>query len=198
VFHLGGRTIVGVGNKEGVYTALNALTGKPLWSDALTPDADQEGGNGGIQWGTSYDGQRIYVATWNANPGTLYALNPATGAIEWQTPAPASGCTTGGAAGQIGCAPAFTPAVTSSPGLVYEGGVDGKMYVFSAATGQILWSYDTVREFRGVNGQPGFGEAISGLGGAVVANGMLYVQSGYYPLFASQEGTVLLAFALPH
>jgi polyvinyl alcohol dehydrogenase (cytochrome) len=61
-----------------------------------------------------------------------------------------------------------------------------------------LACYDTVRQFQGVNGTPGYGESVSGLGGAVVANGMVYVQSGYYPLFASNDGTVLLAFGLPH
>lgn len=198
LFRVDGQTILGVGNKAGVYSAFDARTGKLLWSDALTTNPNTEGGDSGIEWGTSFDGHSIYVATWNANPGTLYALNPATGAIEWQTPAPANGCSTGGAVGQLGCAPAFTPAVTSSPGLVYEGGVDGKMYIFSSATGQILWSYDTVRPFQGVNGTPGYGESVSGLGGAVVANGMVYVQSGYYPLFASNDGTVLLAFGLPH
>jgi polyvinyl alcohol dehydrogenase (cytochrome) len=197
VFRVGGRTIVGVGNKAGVYTALDALTGKLLWSDPLTPNPGTEGGSSGIEWGTSFDGHSIYVATWDANPGTLYALDPATGAVQWQTAAPADGCSTGGAASQPYCTPGFTPAVTSSPGLVYEGGVDGKLYVFSSATGQILWSYDTVRQFQGVNGVPGYGESVSGIGGAVVANGMVYVQSGYYPFFASNEGTVLLAFGLP-
>jgi polyvinyl alcohol dehydrogenase (cytochrome) len=42
----------------------------------------------------------------------------------------------------------------------------------------------------------GFGSSISGNGGAVVANGMLYVQSGYYPLYPSDHGNVLLAFGL--
>jgi polyvinyl alcohol dehydrogenase (cytochrome) len=32
------------------------------------------------------------------NPGTLFALDPATGHVLWRTPSPADGCTTGGAA----------------------------------------------------------------------------------------------------
>jgi polyvinyl alcohol dehydrogenase (cytochrome) len=196
LFTLDGRRVLGIGDKSGVYRAFDASTGQLLWSRALTPDPSVEGGSGGIQWGTSYDGNRLYVATWNANPGTLFALNPATGAIIWQTPTPADGCTTGGAGGQ-NCALAFTPAVTTSPGLVFEGNADGKMYAFSSATGNLLWQYDTVQNFNGVNGVAGHGESVSGLGGAVVANGMVYVQSGYYPISASTEGTVLLAFGLP-
>jgi len=192
-----GREILGIGGKNGVYRAFDANTGQLLWSRALTADPNMNGGNAGIQWGTSYDGHYLYVATWDANPGTLYALDPATGATVWQTPGPLDGCSTGGAAGQPSCGLAFTPAVSSSPGLVFEGNADGKEYAFSTATGQLLWQYDTVREFQGVNGLPGHGESISGIGGAVIAGGMVYIQSGYYPLFTSSEGTVLLAFGLP-
>jgi polyvinyl alcohol dehydrogenase (cytochrome) len=90
-------------------------------------------------------------------------------------------------------------AVSSSPGLVYEGNTDGKVYVFAADTGDLLWQFDTDQEFTGVNGAVGHGESVSSLAGAVVAGGMLYVQSGYYPLRTSSdtEGTVLLAFGLP-
>ncbi|HEX4831686.1 MAG TPA: PQQ-binding-like beta-propeller repeat protein [Trebonia sp.] len=196
LYQAGGRTILGMGDKAGAYRAFDAVTGKLLWTQHLVANPSTEGGDGGIVWGGSTDGHRIYVATWFANPGVMYALNPATGAIEWQTPTPADGCTTGGAAGNPSCQLAFTPAVTSVPGLVFEGNADGKLYAFSSSTGQIAWQYDTVREFQGVNGVPGFGESLSGIGGVVVANGMLYVESGYYPLFASTEGTVLLAFKL--
>ena len=87
--------------------------------------------------------------------------------------------------------------MTTAPGLVFEGNADGKLYAFSSATGQLLWQYHTVRQFQGVNGAPGFGESISGIGGAVVANGMVHVESGYYPLFASPEGTVPLPLPCP-
>ena len=60
----------------------------------------------------------------------------------------------------------------------------------------MLWEFDTLREFAGVNGLTGFGSAISGNGGAVVSNGMLYVQAGYYPFYPSEHGNVLLAFSL--
>jgi len=196
LFTVSGREVLGIGDKAGVYRAFDAAGGRLLWSRSLSPDPSAPGGSGGIQWGTSYDGKRLYVATWFANPGTLYALDPATGGILWQTPTPADGCTTGGAVGQI-CVPGFTPAVSSSPGLVFEGNADGKMYAFSSGTGQLLWQYDTVRAFAGVNGAAGYGESLSGVGGAVVAGGMVYVQSGYYPISASSDGTVLLAFALP-
>jgi len=86
-------------------------------------------------------------------------------------------------------------AVTATPGLVYEGGMDGKMRIYRAEDGQILWQYDTVREFTGVNHVTGPGGAIAAHGGAVVAHGMLYVRSGYFTWFG-MTGRVLLAFGL--
>jgi polyvinyl alcohol dehydrogenase (cytochrome) len=198
IFRIGDREVVGIGEKSGVYRAFDALTGQLLWSDQLSTNANATGGDAGMQWGTSFDGNHLYVATWLAQPGVLYALDPATGAIQWQTSGPSDGCTTGGAAGQSqSCTMGFGAAVSSSPGLVYEGNTDGKMLVFSADTGAVLWQFDTDQQFTGVNGV-GHGASVSGLGGAVVSGGMLYVQSGYYPLgTGGTEPTVLLAFGLP-
>ncbi|GGL00844.1 outer membrane protein assembly factor BamB family protein [Mangrovihabitans endophyticus] len=196
VFRVRGRTLVGVGQKSGVYHVFDAATGTVVWRRQLSVPLPN-GGISGIQWGTSYDGHRLYAATYFANPGTLFALNPADGRVLWQTPDPADGCTTGGAAAfpEV-CTLAHTPAVTTTPGVVYEGSNDGKMRAYSARTGAILWTYDTIREFAGVNGRTGYGSALSGSGGAVVAHGMLYVQAGYYPFYPSEYGNVLLAFGL--
>jgi polyvinyl alcohol dehydrogenase (cytochrome) len=197
LIRLGKRTLVGVGQKSGVYHAFDARTGRVEWRRQVGVPLPS-GGISGIQWGSSFDGKRIYVATYFADPGTLFALDPADGKVLWQTPSPANGCAWGGAANFPDvCARAHTPAVTSTPGLVWEGSNDGKMRAYASRTGEVLWEFDTVREFAGVNGRTGFGSAISGNGGAVVANGMVYVQSGYYPFYPSEHGNVLLAFRLP-
>ncbi len=194
VFTVGSRTVVGVGQKNGVYHVFDARTGATIWERAL--GVALPGGPGGIQWGTSYDGRRLYIATWQASPGTLFALDPATGTTLWSTPNPSDGCSTGGAAQFPGfCQLALTPAVTTSPGVVYEGSWDGKMRAFSAATGAVLWQYDTFRHFAGVNGITGTGSAVAGNGGAVVSDGMVFVQSGYFP-YPVDAGYVLLAFRL--
>lgn len=194
IFRVNGQTRIGIGQKSGVYHVFDARTGKILWQRQLSEPLPS-GGISGIQWGSSYDGNHIYVATYFAEPGTLYALDPATGKTVWKTPNPANGCTTGGAAKDKGCALAMQPAVSTSPGLVYEGSTDGKQRAFSARTGKVLWTYDTVRDFRGVNGLIGHGSQLAGGGGAVVSHGMLYAQSGY-PQFPSKHGFVLLAFGL--
>ncbi|MGH3620765.1 MAG: PQQ-binding-like beta-propeller repeat protein [Sciscionella sp.] len=195
IFTAGGRTLVGIGQKSGVFHVFDAHTGQIVWQRQLA-EPNPNGGGTGVQWGGSYDGRRLYVATWFGDPGTVFALDPGTGKILWKTPNPANGCTTGGAAQYPdACVLAHTPAVSSSPGVVYEGSTDGKMRAYSARTGRVLWTYDTIRDYQGVNGLPGRGSQLSGGGGAVVSHGMLYVQAGYggYP---SDKGPVLLAFSL--
>ncbi|WP_430781852.1 PQQ-binding-like beta-propeller repeat protein [Actinoplanes sp. G11-F43] len=196
IFTVAGRTLVGVGQKSGVYHVFDARTGKVQWRRQLGVPLPS-GGVSGIQWGSSYDGKRLYVATYFADPGTLFAVNPADGTVLWQTPNPADGCTTGGAAAfpEV-CQPAHAPAVSSSPGVVFEGSNDGKFRAYSARTGAVLWQFDTLRDFQGVNGLTGTGSAVSGSGGAVIADGMVYIQSGYWPYYPSDNGFVLLAFGL--
>ena len=195
VFTVGGRTLVGIGQKSGIYHTFDAATGQIVWQ-RQTSTAQHNGGSMGILWGSASDGHRLYVATWHANPGTLFGLNPATGEVLWRTPNPADGCTTGGAAAHgDACHLSHMAAVTATPGLVYEGSMDGKMRIYRAEDGEILWQYDTIREFTGANHVTGSGGAIAGHGGAVVSHGMLYVQSGYYTWFGI-PGRVLLAFGL--
>jgi polyvinyl alcohol dehydrogenase (cytochrome) len=198
IFRVGNRTLVGVGQKVGVYHVFDARTGEVVWRRQLGVPLPS-GGISGIQWGSSYDGRWLYIPTYYADPGTLFAVDPANGDVKWQTPAPADGCTTGGA-GQFPnplCAPAHGAPASSSPGLAWVGGVDGKLRAYDSANGRILWTYDTVRTFTGVNGIEGMGSAITGTGGSpVIAHGMVYVQSGYWPEYSTEKGHVLLAFGL--
>ncbi|GAA4525523.1 outer membrane protein assembly factor BamB family protein [Amycolatopsis samaneae] len=199
IVRLGDRTLVGVGQKSGVYHMFDARTGKVEWRRQLgVPTGSGGGGESGIQWGSSFDGRRLYIASYKANPGTLFAVNPANGDVLWRTPNPADGCTTGGAAQYPEvCALAHGPAATSSPGLVWEGSSDGKLRAYDSASGRVLWTYDTIRTFTGVNGLEGMGSTISGTGGgAVIAHGMVYVQSGYLPAYGKDKRRVLLAFGL--
>jgi polyvinyl alcohol dehydrogenase (cytochrome) len=205
VFTINGRRVVGAGQKSGVYHVLDAATGAIIWQSQLSvpvPNPLMPGLESlqGIQWGASHDGQRLYVATNQANPGTLFALDPATGAALWHTPNPPQGCLHGGALLEpLLCKLAMPNAVSSTPGLVYEGSMDGKLRIFAADTGEILWEFDTAVAFLlTVNGVPGKGGSLNGHG-AVVADGMLFTNSGYLqdPVTRGMSGNVLLAFGLP-
>jgi polyvinyl alcohol dehydrogenase (cytochrome) len=200
-----GRELLLAGQKSGVVYALDPdRKGEILWQVRV----GQGGTNGGVQWGMASDGQRVYAATSdvtrstaaNADPldprpqladpnvgGGLTALRIATGEKAWF--APPIVCAAGA---KPGCSPAQPQAVTAIPGVVFSGSLDGHLRAYSAEEGRILWDFDTVRDYETVNGVHASGGSLNGPG-AVVAGGMLFVNSGYARL-GSIPGNVLLAF----
>ena len=152
---VGGRPkdIVGVGQKSGIYWALDPDTGDILWDTLVGPG----GILGGIQWGTATDGKRVYVPLSNsmqtsykltpsgtdANGGSWSGLDAATGKILWQTATPgvckSADGTTSGACMALGPA-------TVAGGVVFVGSMDQDpdhptMFALNGATGKILWSH---------------------------------------------------------
>jgi polyvinyl alcohol dehydrogenase (cytochrome) len=91
-----------------------------------------------------------------------------------------------------GCSPAQPGAVTVIPGVVFSGSIDGHVRAFSSEDGEVLWDFDTAKEYATVNGIQAKGGSVDGAG-PVVVNGMVYVNSGY-PRFGGMPGNVLLAF----
>ena len=85
-------------------------------------------------------------------------------------------------------------AVTAIPGAVLSGSLDGGMRAYSTDDGSILWTFDTNKEFPTVNGVKANGGGMEGPG-AIVAGGMLFVNSGYGG-FVGQPGNVLLVFGV--
>src|ERR1700738_1818094 len=98
------RQLLGIGQKSGVYWAVDPATGNVAWQTLIGPAGN--GGTDGTEYGTATDGQRIYAAEGDtakiaytlggsgpyagqtATGGSWAALNPATGKILWQTPDP--------------------------------------------------------------------------------------------------------------
>jgi polyvinyl alcohol dehydrogenase (cytochrome) len=76
---------------------------------------------------------------------------------------------------------------------VIQGSVDGYLRAFDAATGELLFQYDTARNYETVNGVPGKGGAIDNAS-IVAANGYLFVNSGYALIGGQTPGNVFLAF----
>lgn len=205
-----GRRVLVAGQKSGVVHALDPdHDGALLWQTRL----GSGGRLGGVQWGTASDGRLVYAAlsdvriervaagTPGAQPafgahlrfdpaagGGMYALDAATGRIVWNTPHP-------GCAGRPGCSPAQSAAVTAIPGIVFSGGLDGWLRAYDGSDGRIVWSTDTaVVQPASVNGVPARGGSLDGPG-PVIANGMVYVGSGY-ALFGGMPGNVLLGFSV--
>lgn len=197
-----GKRVLVIGQKSGVVHALDPDNkGKILWQTRV----GRGGILGGVQWGSASDGRNVFVAVsdvaftefgiergkariFDAKAGGgMVALDAATGAKVWSTPAPLI------CGDRPNCSPAQSAAVTAIPGAVFSGALDGHLRAYSAHDGKIIWDFDSVREFPAVNGA-GKGGSMDGPG-AAVANGMVFVNSGY-GTWGGQPGNMLLAFTV--
>lgn len=199
-----GRDLLIAGQKSGVVYALDPdKKGEVVWQLRVGKGST----NGGVQWGMAADGQNVYAAVSDvarqrrkptdladlrqndldpAQGGGLTAIRLTDGSKAWYMPG--HPCD----APKPGCSPAQPAAVTAIPGVVFSGAYDGHMRAYAAEDGRILWDFDTARDFATVNGVPGHGGSIDGPG-AVVVNGMVYVNSGYSRQ-SGMPGNLLLAF----
>jgi polyvinyl alcohol dehydrogenase (cytochrome) len=188
----GGRRVLICGQKSGIVWGLDPdQRGKVLWQTRVG-----EGGPlGGIEWGPTADLEQVYVAVSDLTnrgenrPGGLHALKLATGERVWTTPPAELHCT----AGAKGCSGAQSAAISSIPGVVFSGSIDGHFRAFLARSGEIIWDFNTARDFDTVNGVPGKGGSLDSAG-PVVAGGMVFTNSGY-GMWQGMPGNVLLAFS---
>jgi polyvinyl alcohol dehydrogenase (cytochrome) len=178
------RDLVGDGQKSGQFWAFDPDTGAVVWETQVGPGSSL----GGLEWGSSTDGNHIYVAEANNNrtPWTLLdgttvtsgfwaSLDAASGQILWETPDPTTPYKTGD-----------TGPVSGANGVVYACSMDaqGHMFAMDGATGSILWS---------------FASGGSCNAGAAISNGMVFWGSGYSQ-FGGALGTPnnkFYAFQLP-
>jgi polyvinyl alcohol dehydrogenase (cytochrome) len=178
----GGKRALLVGTKQGHVIALDPdNNGAVLYRVlASTGQAVTEGGGrgGNIVWGGAADDQNVY---YGAGRGTgMVAFRLSNGEKLWSfSPANSS----------LGAAP------TLIPGVAFEGSGDGRLFAVSTADGKQIWEFNTAQEFSTVNKVSAHGGAIA-VSGPVVANGMLFVSSGYAISSGASGGNVLLAFAV--
>jgi polyvinyl alcohol dehydrogenase (cytochrome) len=189
--------LVVAGLKSGQVIALDAdRSGREVWSGRL----GRGGIEGGVQFGMAFDQHAIYVpisdmtsnhdgkvASEPPRPG-LYAVDPATGKVIWSAP------TDDICAGRSDCDPGILAAITAIPGAVFAGHMDGRIRAYDSATGHILWQYDSTQEVTTVSGATARGGSVGG-GGPVVADGMVFVNSGY-GIYWHMPGNLLLAFSV--
>jgi polyvinyl alcohol dehydrogenase (cytochrome) len=183
-----GRDVLIVQQKSGMAFAFDPDNkGALVWQYRTSA-----GGGMGGQWGSAADGRQAYFSvngTAGPNPGGMRAVKIDTGEEVWSKDAAEKLCGT-----VRGCSAAQGAAVTAIPGIVFAGSMDGGFRAHAADDGTIVWQFDTNREFKTVNGVAAKGGAIDGPG-AVVAEGMVFVNSGYVSLIG-RPGNVLLAFGV--
>ena len=125
-----------------------------------------------------------------AKPG-LFALDPASGETLWHAPAPDI-CPP---EDKPACNRGFSAAATALEDVVFSGAYDGHMRAYDAATGDLLWDFNTRQDFETVSGEIAHGGSIEA-DGPVVVNGHVLLNSGY--TFGDRmPGNVLLAFSVP-
>lgn len=193
--HAGGRDLLIAGQKNGIVYALDPdEEGRVVWQTRV----GRGGLQGGVHFGMSSEGDRIFVPIADmadardgrpvvgpAKPG-LYALDVATGQLLWSSPAP-DRCN-----GLEFCDPGISAAITSIPGVVFAGHMDGWFRAYDSRDGKVLFEYDSKLPVATVNGTTAKGGSFGG-GGPVVRDGYVVVNSGY-GIYFHMPGNVLLAF----
>jgi len=190
-----GNDILVAGQKSGMVFGINPDNGQQLWMNS----AGRGGIIGGVHWGMASDGAFVYVPVsdidvWPIDvPGeprpALNKIDVTTGETVWSVPA-VFDCKD-----KTGCRSGLSAAITLIPGAVIAPGMDGVLRAYSRDDGRVLWQFDTVRDYDGINGVKGEGGTLDA-GGAVVADGQLIIHSGYGGLISagSKGGNVLLVF----
>lgn len=195
------RDVVFAGQKSGSLWALDPdAQGKVLWRREFGKGSPI----GGIHWGIAYDGTRVFApihhfpdpATGkdeNQVPG-MHAVKADSGEVLWSFEAKPD-CSGDRKERLLNCngSIGLSGAPTVIDGAVAQGSVDGFLRVFDAATGEVIYQYDTARKFDTVNGVPGKGGAIDNVS-IVAANGYLFLNSGYGLMAGQTPGNVFLAF----
>ncbi len=201
--HSSGKDIVVAGQKSGEVHALDPDTGEVLWQNRVGAGSAL----GGVHWGLTVAGDRVFVPIndpafprqgYDPKPG-LYALDLLSGETLWEHKAERA-CELDVAALRASKTPwpecpfqfAFSAAPMSNSELVFAGALDGRVFAFDAATGEVLWQDQTKRELEAVNGIDAHGGSIDSSGVQLVDD-LLLVNSGY-SLFGQMPGNALIVY----
>ncbi len=174
-----GRRVLIAGQKSGIVWGHDPdKQGAVEWKVQLS----KELARGMITFGGAADEQTAYFGL---RSGGIGAIDISNGEKKWFTPIaiPQEPKLRGGQ----------TAALTEIPGVVFSDGQDGVVRAFAAEDGHQLWEYNTVQDFKTVNGVAAHGGSM-GSAGPTVAGGMVFVGSGY-TFGNGQTGNVLLAFS---
>ena len=181
-------SLVGAGQKSGMFWAFRAKDGKPAWSRQVAPG----GVTGGLQWGSATNGKDIFVAASNSGPtsngggagaqpwtlkdgsittaGGWASLNAKNGKVQWTTADPQGS--------------RAEAAVSLANGVVFGCNMAagaGTLYALDAKSGKPLWSHNS--------GAPC-------TAGPSIVDGMVFWGSGTFGLFGPTGPKKVFAFGL--
>lgn len=192
----GGRQVLLAGQKNGVVYGLDPdAKGALLWKTRV----GRGGIQGGVHFGMATAGDTVFApvsdmkdgrdgrpVTGPPRPG-MNALDAATGALRWSTPAN-DVCGT-----REFCDPGISAAITATPEVVFAGHMDGRFRAYDTANGAVLLEFDSTQPVKTVSGAMARGGSFGGAG-AAVRDGHVVVNSGY-GLYFHMPGNVLLVFS---
>ncbi len=191
-----GRDVVLAGQKSSIMYGFDAEDGKLLWKNKV----GRGGVVAGIHFGIAASGDTVFAPVSDVPDGNrypegdhprpgMYALDILTGDYKWQAPSE-NVC-----GGKPFCHPGYSGAITATEDLVLAGANDGFIRIFDGANGKVLWEYDTVTDFRTVNGATARGGSMGGGTAPLAHAGMLIMNSGY-GFAGKMPGNVLLVFSV--
>jgi outer membrane protein assembly factor BamB len=118
------QSLVGAGNKDGTYYAVDQDTGDLVWQRAAVPG----GALGGFNASTGVAFGNIYAGTFTGPP-FQFALATANGTVSWQCPSTECGLFSFGPPG-------------IAAGVAFIGDANGILRAFDATTGAVLGKLD--------------------------------------------------------
>ena len=172
LFHANGRDLVGLGNKDGRYYAVDRDSGEHEWTaDATEPGIDEEGSNfstGGFIGPTAYSNGIIAGGTAVGPAPFVHGIDATNGDILWQDSS----------------VQAVYGAATVANGVVFIGNNDFTYRAYDLTSGTELWQY----ELQGV-----------GAGGSAIVGNDVYTVAGIREpgLEARSETSGVYKFSLP-
>ena len=191
-----GKDIIVAAQKTGWVFGLDPdRNGKVIWRRSVTK-GDFNKGN---WFGMASNQSTVFVAVNDlyANPLNgpyfgmeelgIYALDGFTGQWLWTAPV-SRDCIEKVCRG-------YGAGLTAIPGAVFAGAQDGFFRALDATTGDLLWQFNTNRQFVTVNGTAVKGGTIGGHG-PVIAKGNVYLNSGYFHHKGDDTGNVFLVFSV--
>ncbi|NKB32691.1 MAG: PQQ-binding-like beta-propeller repeat protein [Pseudomonadales bacterium] len=191
----GDRELLIAGQKSGDIWALDPVSGQLIMNQRVG-EGTALGGN---HWGIAVDSERAFLTIndpggmgANSVPG-IYTYFVGTGEPSWFYQVQPK-CNDERSERLRRCEGlyGFSTAPLSVDGAVITGALDGRLFVFNSDSGELLFEYDTVRDYETVNGVEGYGGSIDSHSIAA-GSGMVFVGSGYGQ-FSQVPGNVLLAF----
>jgi polyvinyl alcohol dehydrogenase (cytochrome) len=193
-----GKDIVLAGQKSGHAWALDADTGKVLWSHRVGEGTAL----GGVHWGIAVDGNQLILpindpglggASPKLKPG-VFTFDIATGRPGWSYAAKPN-CEGSRATAVSGCTSryGFSAAPVVVDGAVIGATLGGEVIILDGADGRVINRIDTVGPVPTLN------KDVAGKGGSIDAHsisagaGMVFINSGYGQ-FGQTGGNVLIAY----